>query len=94
MDYESRARSSEQVESGAQELPSRGTYNTGCILLVYRISELDVAGIFLGLSIQDRLLSPLIIMVMIVGVVIGEFCPNVQQAFDTVRFDSVSVRQC
>ncbi|KAF8345285.1 sodium bile acid symporter family-domain-containing protein [Amanita rubescens] len=48
-------------------------------------------GIFLGLSIQDRLLSPLIIVVMIVGVVIGEFCPNVQHAFDTVRFDSVSV---
>ncbi|KAF8063603.1 sodium bile acid symporter family-domain-containing protein [Lyophyllum atratum] len=28
---------------------------------------------------------------MIIGVVIGEFVPNVQNAFDTVRFDSVSV---
>lgn len=30
---------------------------------------------------------------MIVGVVIGEFVPNVQEAFDTVRFDTVSVRK-
>ena len=29
---------------------------------------------------------------MIIGVIIGEFDPHVQQAFDTVRFDSVSVR--
>ena len=29
---------------------------------------------------------------MILGVVIGEFAPHVQEAFDTVRFDSVSVR--
>ncbi|PFH48607.1 hypothetical protein AMATHDRAFT_180210 [Amanita thiersii Skay4041] len=28
---------------------------------------------------------------MIIGVIIGEFCDNVQEAFDTVRFDSVSV---
>lgn len=30
---------------------------------------------------------------MIIGVIIGEFVPNVQEAFDTVRFDSVSVRE-
>ncbi|KAG5651077.1 hypothetical protein H0H81_009965 [Sphagnurus paluster] len=30
-------------------------------------------------------------MVMIIGVIIGEFVPNVQKVFDTVRFDSVSV---
>ncbi|RDB19029.1 Arsenite resistance protein ArsB [Hypsizygus marmoreus] len=47
--------------------------------------------IFKKLSILDKLLSPLIILVMIVGVIIGEFVPNVQSAFDTVKFDSVSV---
>jgi hypothetical protein len=31
---------------------------------------------------------------MVVGVVIGEFVPNVQKAFDTARFNSVSVREC
>lgn len=55
-------------------------------------SELDT-GIFLELSIQDRLLSPLIIVVMIIGIVVGEYCPNVQHGLDTVRFESVSVRQ-
>ncbi|KAF8621536.1 hypothetical protein AX15_007708 [Amanita polypyramis BW_CC] len=47
-------------------------------------------GLISELSIVDRLLSPLIIIVMIVGVIIGEYAPNVQHAFDTVRFDSVS----
>jgi arsenite transporter len=48
--------------------------------------------LFKRLSMLDRLLTPLIILAMIIGVVIGEFVPHVQQAFDTVRFDSVSVR--
>lgn len=48
--------------------------------------------LFKRLSIFDRLLSPLIILAMIIGVLIGEFTPHVQQAFDTVRFNSVSVR--
>lgn len=47
--------------------------------------------LFKRLSIFDRLLSPLIILAMIIGVLIGEFTPHVQQAFDTVRFNSVSV---
>ncbi|KAG6835560.1 hypothetical protein H0H93_016995 [Arthromyces matolae] len=49
--------------------------------------------IFKKLSLLDKLLSPLIIIAMIVGVVIGEFVPGVQAAFDTVRFNSVSVRE-
>ena len=61
--------------------------------VVLPCSELDAVGVFLGLSIQDRLLSPLIVLAMIIGVIIGEFCPNAQHALDTVRFDSVSVRQ-
>ncbi|KAM6499650.1 arsenical-resistance protein ACR3 [Amanita muscaria] len=47
--------------------------------------------VFRRLSIQDRLLSPLIIIVMVVGVVVGEYHQNVQHAFETVRFYGVSV---
>jgi len=47
--------------------------------------------LFNKLSILDRLLSPAILFVMVVGVVVGEFVPNVQKAFDTARFDSVSI---
>ncbi|KAF8909648.1 sodium bile acid symporter family-domain-containing protein [Gymnopilus junonius] len=47
--------------------------------------------LFKKLGILDRLLSPLIILFMIIGVIIGEFAPSIQQAFDTVRFHSVSV---
>ncbi|KAH8084865.1 sodium bile acid symporter family-domain-containing protein [Cristinia sonorae] len=43
------------------------------------------------LSLLDRLLTPTILVCMIVGVVIGEFVPNVQKAFDTVSFNHVSV---
>ncbi|KAI0743474.1 arsenical-resistance protein [Daedaleopsis nitida] len=42
------------------------------------------------LSILDRLLTPAILVCMIVGVVIGNFAPGVQEAFDTARFQSVS----
>jgi len=45
------------------------------------------------LSILDRLLTPLIILAMILGVIIEEFAPHVREAFDTARFDSVSVRE-
>jgi hypothetical protein len=52
-----------------------------------------IPDLFKKLSIVDRLLTPLILVTMVVGVVIGKFAPNVQRAFDTVRFDSVSVRE-
>jgi ACR3 family arsenite transporter len=48
-------------------------------------------GIFQKLSILDRLLTPAILLTMIIGVIIGEFVPRIQQAFDVARFDSVSV---
>ncbi|KAK7688387.1 hypothetical protein QCA50_008760 [Cerrena zonata] len=48
-------------------------------------------GVFKQLSLLDRLLTPLILLCMIVGVIIGEFVPNVQAAFDTVQLRSVSV---
>ena len=50
-------------------------------------------GIFKQLSLLDRLLTPLILLCMIIGVIIGELVPNLQAAFDTVRFQSVSVRK-
>lgn len=48
--------------------------------------------IFKELGLLDRLLTPLIILFMIIGVVIGEFAPHIRDAFDTVNFDNVSVR--
>ncbi|KIK73605.1 hypothetical protein PAXRUDRAFT_836229 [Paxillus rubicundulus Ve08.2h10] len=47
--------------------------------------------LFQKLGIFDRLLTPLILICMVIGVVIGEFVPGVQPAFDTVQFNSVSV---
>lgn len=49
--------------------------------------------LFRRLGIFDRLLTPLILVSMVVGVLIGDFVPGVQAAFDTVKFDSVSVRE-
>lgn len=49
--------------------------------------------IFKKLGILDRLLTPAILLAMIIGVVIGEFVPRVQQAFNTARFEGVSVRE-
>ncbi|KIM91942.1 hypothetical protein PILCRDRAFT_57518 [Piloderma croceum F 1598] len=47
--------------------------------------------LFQKLNILDRLLTPAILVFMILGVIIGEFAPHVQEAFDTARFDGVSV---
>lgn len=47
--------------------------------------------LFKELSILDRLLTLAILMAMIIGVIIGEFAPDVQHAFDTARFDNVSI---
>ncbi|KAI0328619.1 arsenical-resistance protein ACR3 [Cubamyces sp. BRFM 1775] len=42
------------------------------------------------LSILDRLLTPAILLCMVAGVLIGNYVPGVQAAFDTARFQSVS----
>src|ERR1700744_4389081 len=49
--------------------------------------------VFHQLSVTDRLLTPIILLAMIVGVLIGVFAKGVQEAFDVVRFDSVSLRR-
>lgn len=45
------------------------------------------------LGILDRLLTPAILVCMVVGVLIGNYVPGVQAAFDTARFQSVSARK-
>lgn len=47
--------------------------------------------LFKKLGVFDRLLTPLILLSMILGILIGVFVPTVQKSFDTVRFYSVSV---
>ncbi len=47
-------------------------------------------GILLSLGWLDRLLSLLIILAMILGVIIGEFAPNVQQNLSAGNFRGVS----
>ncbi|KAI1794104.1 arsenical-resistance protein ACR3 [Ganoderma leucocontextum] len=42
------------------------------------------------LGVLDRLLTPAILVCMVVGVLIGNYVPGVQAAFDTARFQSVS----
>ncbi|TFK54314.1 arsenical-resistance protein ACR3 [Heliocybe sulcata] len=42
------------------------------------------------LSLLDRLLTPAILFCMVIGVIIGEYAPNVQDAFDTATFHDVS----
>ncbi|KAF7977754.1 hypothetical protein HWV62_2846 [Athelia sp. TMB] len=56
-------------------------------------SRPQAQALFKKLSILDRLLTPAILVCMIIGVIIGVYTPNVQEAFDTVRFQSVSVRK-
>ena len=51
------------------------------------------AALFKQLSIADRLLTPAILLAMIIGVVIGEYAHHVQKAFNTARFDTVSIRE-
>ena len=47
---------------------------------------------FMELSWTDRLLTPAILLSMITGVIIGEFVPGVQHAFDLAQFRGVSAR--
>ncbi|KAJ3565905.1 hypothetical protein NP233_g7344 [Leucocoprinus birnbaumii] len=49
------------------------------------------AGVWRKLSVLDRLLSPLILLAMILGVVLSEFAPGFRERLNTVHFDSVSV---
>lgn len=52
--------------------------------------QLSAKAIFQELGVLDRLLTPLILIFMIVGVVIGQYAPQVKDALDTVKFYGVS----
>jgi ACR3 family arsenite efflux pump ArsB len=54
--------------------------------------DIPVIVLFKRLGLLDRLLSPAILLTMIIGVIIGEFAPGIRKAFDTARFDTVSIR--
>ena len=47
---------------------------------------------FKELSILDRLLTPSVFIAMVVGVLIGEFAPNVRTTLNTAKFNGVSIR--
>ncbi|TFK25533.1 arsenical-resistance protein ACR3 [Coprinopsis marcescibilis] len=47
--------------------------------------------VFQELSLLDRLLTPLIIVTMIIGVVLGNYVPQIKVALDTAKFQNVSV---
>ncbi|KAJ7755288.1 sodium bile acid symporter family-domain-containing protein [Mycena maculata] len=53
--------------------------------------RVDPKNLFKRLSILDRLLTPAILVAMVVGVLIGEYVPGVQDAFDTAQFNGVSI---
>jgi len=82
---------SSTTENQAAPIVPTGSFPS--ILMVHNDTDPEVAEIFKKLSILDRILTPVILIAMIVGVIIGEFVPNVQRAFDTARFDSVSARE-
>jgi hypothetical protein len=56
-------------------------------------TDSEAVDLFKKLSVLDRVLTPVILIAMVVGVIIGEFAPNVQHAFDTARIDGVSARE-
>lgn len=51
------------------------------------------SGIIKRLSLTDKLLTPIILLSMILGVIIGVYAPRVQESFDTIQFNGVSVRE-
>lgn len=45
------------------------------------------------LSLLDKLLTPLVLASMVLGVILGEFVPSMRDALDAARFDTVSLRK-
>lgn len=82
---------SQNVSATTEPLAPTGTRN--CLNEAPR-RAVDIPGVVLvkKLSLADKLLTPAILLAMIIGVIIGEFAPGVQSAFDTARFGSVSAR--
>lgn len=57
-------------------------------------ADIYLKALFTKLGLLDRLLFPLIFLCMVIGVLIGVFVKDVQQAFNTIEFHGVSVREC
>ncbi|CAD6572525.1 MAG: hypothetical protein TREMPRED_000567 [Tremellales sp. Tagirdzhanova-0007] len=51
----------------------------------------SASGLVRSLSILDRLLAPLVLLAMILGVIIGVYAPNVQNAFNGAKLAGTSV---
>lgn len=58
-----------------------------------RVRTDHFTAMFQELSLLDRMLTPLILIFMIVGVIIGHYAPEVKDALDTVKFYGVSARK-
>lgn len=83
---DSSAFGSEKNESQVESNPRLGGPHGG-------LHQGNRPSILTALSILDKLLTPLILLAMILGVVIGEFAPHVQAAFSGRDFNGVSIRE-
>ena len=50
-------------------------------------------GLLGSLSVLDRWLAPIVLLAMILGIIIGEYAPNVDKSFNGAKFADTSVRQ-
>ena len=76
-----------RMNSGPPQVTRTHWVVQGDVLLIY------LTALMKKLSVLDRLLTPAILVCMVVGVLIGNYVPGVQAAFDTARFQSVSARK-
>jgi len=85
-----------EPQSNTDESPRRNVSSTlsySSILFYLFNYSFFIPDLAKKLGITDRLLTPLILLFMILGVIIGEFAPDqVQKAFDTAQLEGVSVR--
>jgi hypothetical protein len=83
------------LAQGANEGESSRVVAKGYLSSTSMVHETDTEAVdlFKKLSIIDRIITPLIFIAMVVGIIIGEFAPNVQRAFDTARINNVSARE-
>ncbi|KAJ2931316.1 hypothetical protein H1R20_g5867, partial [Candolleomyces eurysporus] len=54
-------------------------------------TPVSAKAIFQELGILDRLLTPIILIFMVVGVIIGRYAPQIKDALDTIKFNGVSI---
>lgn len=89
---EVKEKSSSISNAGNRLDPSRPCELRQILIHVFLIKSL-VPAPFRELSITDKLLTPLILCSMILGVVLGEFAPKMREALNAAKFDNVSLRK-